>query len=379
MQWDFVGDQRYFDAVRLQGKSARNPKPDISQAILLKTIILENTELEFPPSVLASLPLIIKDPSNLKYNRGISATKETIMAMLDLTYYDPPVTLEILLPNGTTVEKTYPACTSTVDIGNDLLGEMGIDVSCVSLVRQFNETEELRIPCCNMPIGVFNIPGAKWTVELRHLPEQLKATKENVQMLKLYLLQRAEEINADKSIRDLIFPFVNSFLAENVNLTDADTEKLGKMLHDLNTMEKFEGFRAKNFRTGEINIQRYAVEKDGRLRTKRNSMPCVYYDAADVIVHKTKSGWDLQYGDKTFFIPLERIKIFFEFINLSMIPIWESIPKRSFKFESPERPESLPEGTIPRAYEDSRINHIKPEYLQRVIDEQLEFAKKFTK
>ena len=372
----FVGDQKFITSVMLQGRSARNPPQDISQAILLNSVSLQNTEVKYPPSVLASLPLLIKNPEGLKYNRGIPATKETIMAMLDLTYYDPPVTMDILLPDGEEVTKTFAACTPIVEIGEELLGEREIDLSCVSLVRQFNEKEYLRIPCCNMPIGVFHIPDAKWTFELRCLPERLKATKENVQMLILFLQQRLKEFQPEKGVKEQVFTFLNSFMEPTVVLTENDDEKLALMLEDMNKLKKYEGFRAKTFITGEINITRFTVEKDGRLRTKRNSLESVYYDATDVVVHKTKNGWDMQYGEKIFYVPLEKVPEFYEFINLSMVPIWESIPKRSFTFESPERPENNQE-IIPRAYQDSRINHIKPEYQQRVIEEQLEFAKKF--
>ena len=374
----FVGEQKFITTATLQGRSARNPPQDISQAILLNSVTLQNTEVKYPPSVLASLPLLIQNPEGLKYNRGIPATKETIMAMLDLTYYDPPVTLDFILPDGSEVTKTFAACTPTIEIGEELLGERKLDLSCVSLVRKYNDNEYLRIPCCYMPIGVFYIPDTKWTFELRCLPNALKATKENVQMLLLFLEQRLKEFQPEKGVKEQVFTFLNSFLQPNIVLTEKDDEKLGLMLEDMNALPKYEGFRAKTFRTGEINITRFTVEKDGRLRTKRNSQPNAYYNATDVVVHKTKNGWDMQYGEKVFYVPLEKIPEFFEFINLSMVPIWESIPKRSFTFESPERPENNPE-IIPRAYQDSRINHIKPEYLQRVIEEQLQFAKKFGK
>ena len=56
-----------------------------------------------------------------------------------------------------------------------------------------------------------------------------------------------------------------------------------------------------------------------------------------------------------------------------IIPIYSSITKHCFDFCLPERTRTI----IPRLFEDSKVNHIKDEKLQEVIDSQSILSERF--
>lgn len=371
----FCGEKRFLTSIKLAKRSARRPTQDISQAFLINSVVLQNVELKYPPSILASLPLLIRNPENLKYNRGIPATKETIDAMIDLTYYQSPCLISYLYPDGTTEDVEFAAKETIYDVCQEFIDESGLSPKDVLLVRQMKDNSELRIPLCNMPIGLFYVEGARYSFELRYLPKTMKLTKSNILMLKLYFLQRSNEFEAESGVKEAVFNAVEKFLNVSPANVEREEKRLDLMLNDIYTKPKYQGFIYRTFTTGEVNIIKFIVQEDGRVMTQKNSLEPVYFKARDLNIKNDKDGMYLIFGEKAFFVPMYKRDRFYEFINLAYMTIWEEVPYHEFDFECPARTESV----LPRVFEDSKANKIKQEYLQQVIEEQIQLGEKFTK
>lgn len=372
---DFSGDNKYLTGIKLSGRSARRPTQDISQAFMVSTVKLEKAEFKYPPSVLASLPHIIRKPENLKYNYGIPANKKIIDAMIDLTYYQPDCEIHFLLPDGTEQIETFKSYTSLNSVAKFFAQELQYtDIDNLVLVRMIGAGLNMRLPTCQMPIGLFHIKDAMWTFEFKFVPKSMPMNKLTANMLNLYINQRAHEPTTipQADLNNLI-DFAAKLVDVAANPTEPNKQKLQVFLDDMNTNPKFEAINSRFAKTGEINITYYQITKDMKMRVwKGVNVPNVH-DAKDCVVRRTERGFALTFGENTQYpIPRVFFESFYEFINFAMFENWESVTFRQFDFE----PQPRKSGGVPRCYDDSRINFIKPEKLQEVIDSQLEFGRK---
>ena len=86
-------------------------------------------------------------------------------------------------------------------------------------------------------------------------------------MLKLYCLQRCNDFEAEKGTKEQVIETIENLLKIK-NYTEKEERKLAAMLTDLHSKPKYEGFLSRTFQAGEINITKFTILKDGRVKTK---------------------------------------------------------------------------------------------------------------
>ncbi|EAX88777.1 hypothetical protein TVAG_036570 [Trichomonas vaginalis G3] len=373
---DFSGDNKYLTGIKLTGRSARRPTQDVSQAFMVNTVRLEKAEFKYPPSILASLPHIIRKPENLKYNYGIPATRNLIEDMIDLTYYQPDCELDFLLPDGSDKTVTVKSYTSLRNVLALFTKDLQYDdLDNLVLVRSIGEGLILRLPACNMPIGLFHVPLARWTFEFKWVPKSMNINPMLANMLNLYVNQRANEpTTMPKETMETIKDFTSKLINVSSNPTEQNKQKVQVFLDDMNSNPKYELINSRFAKTGEINITYFQITKDMKVKIWKGVNEPAVFESKDLVIKRTESAFAMLFGDDAQY-PLPRVFFppFYEFVNFAMFPNWESVKAREFEFDSQPRTKT----PIPRVFTDSRVNFIKPEKLQEVIHDQLEFGKKF--
>lgn len=151
----------------------------ISQCILLERIDISGNPMTRPPAVLFSLPKLRSNPHNIYFGKNQVCTEELAINIINDTSEIPQLSLQFeevnIISHGN--QKAIRSVTCAPDITTSLLfimihPEFQEFKNEILLVRKY-KNHFLRIVPENVPISLYFIPGAIWSLELKYLPSKL--------------------------------------------------------------------------------------------------------------------------------------------------------------------------------------------------------------
>ena len=358
-------------SLKLSNRDSRTISNEISQCFLINSIDLSDSSLVIPPSCLASLPLILINPKKMIFHKGEIATQEILIKMIDLTYYSPDCELNFLIPSIGLIKKTFPAYTSITEVFKSIYLNYDLVNENFLLCRTFLNDFKLYLPLSNLPIGIFHIPEAIWTVSMYNIPKQQNLNLLNILLIKDFIQNRCNEHSPNQQIIDELFQKINYFInnPKISNPTQILIEEFNNFLKLLNENQKFQFLFIKIFKFGN-NIFKLI---DKNIQINDINLPALKIRVFELENNNFEIGFLNNFIK--YLIPNNCYLLLIEFINYCYLEFYSAVSNRDFTFDFPLR------GTlkIPRACKDSRILKIKDELLPELYKKQIEFGENLIK
>jgi hypothetical protein len=149
----------------------------ISQCSFLRRINLCGTLINRPPPVLFSIPQLRAHPENILFGSGQRCTPKMAQQIVSECRYLSASIIQFKdLVKGIDRTISVPAAFSTLDLFASLVPEsLSSHPSDFFLIRSFSQKSGavVNLYVCpeDVPFGIYDVPGAIWSVELKCIPE----------------------------------------------------------------------------------------------------------------------------------------------------------------------------------------------------------------
>lgn len=364
---DNLRKSQYVTSVTLSRREAREIPSEISQSFLINHLTLIGTKLPFPPPTVASLPFLLRNPKNLRYNLGCPGTMDLMSKIIDFTYYSPNVDVDILLPDGVRKKLNVPAFTSIDTLFNEAIGDLNIQREVVAFKRTIGDLV-LYIPLCNLPISIFNPKGSVFTPEFIFIPKTMDLTRHTAMMLANIVDKYFTHLNVERGSKSDVLDKVSGLVNSCKGPISSSTRKKAQAFLDSIYVEHKYPFLLSRLFRYERNL--FCLRGDGMVTVKRGDRNPVDYKASSLELDQLDlENYSFHFGNRKDVceIPGRDLPQVLELFNVCIAECYRKVPLRTFNFDFPVRSNT----DVPRVFADSRVNNIKEEKLQEVIEAQV--------
>lgn len=371
-------------SLHLTADDSQDISTSISQQFLIEEVDLGPNYLNIPNSIFASLPLIKKNPKNLRYSNGKCASREILQEMLLLAHFLPDSTIEFQYPSGETIETTFPAGTSLYAVFSHLFPEHLSSYSFIFFVRTQKKTgKRLLLRPSSLPIGIYDMKDCLWSIEFIYIPEYLKYDKIYIDMLGKWFDDRKSQYNNKKPERKNDF---DDFLQQLHQVSNQ--EQLVTLLNKVNQNPRT---KVRRYSTSSLTIKLDWGKDYGKndehqiVKIKSNGKTLIGFDLSSARIHRSNSQYLFTIKMikdpntvKSFKLSDKDADNVTEFLNIAVTPkIAEKNPgdALSILFPDPQQREF----SIPQITSKSKILKMKLKNTRRLVIEQRNISKKHNK
>lgn len=340
----------------------------ISQCFLINEIYLDNFNLSIPPFVLSSLPFVLKNPACIKNSKGIKYDINSIQSMVDLTFFQPDCIIEYVMPNGKCYTEKLNPCTSLKEMYYTLFSKINLEIDKILLSRSIEQQHILLLPPCDLPIGLFAIPSAKWSVEFKHFPSEAMLNENTIAMIRYWIASRLRMVSFQRSILKEITTKISHFrskVSERI-IKPKDQLEFNNFLQCLSTDKRY---RKLVNRSCSLSCGEFILTKENFLEFSSNQYGSFVTNSTDFNINNLPEGkYSLCFNNEhTIILDQINFKALSSILNVYIIDFYYLYEHKILNFEIPIRNSSI---KIPRIFTDSRANYIKKQLLEKTIEEE---------
>jgi hypothetical protein len=143
--------------------------PSISQCALLRRVDISRTAIARPPPVLFAIPALRAEPARIRFGDGERCTAALARAVLRECRAAPMAAITLQDPAGGSRRIAFPSDLRPADVVSLAFPHLRPLIPYLFLVRTCGAAQ-LRITNPHVPLALYALPGAEWSLKLRYLP-----------------------------------------------------------------------------------------------------------------------------------------------------------------------------------------------------------------